>query len=117
MAKRIETASDLDQHDPQTSMIARPGTVRLSNPKAQHTTPGPWQFRFGSSFRIIGPNGYDVLMFSDDNRAIPSTTDARLIAAAPELLAALIRAQKALNDEGYFNEGRSCQAAITKATV
>lgn len=85
-------------------------------PKQQHTTPGPWTFRFGSSFRIIGPNGYDVLMFSDDNRAIPSTNDARLMAAAPELLAALVRARDMLNEQGFFNDGRSCDVAIAKAT-
>ncbi len=30
MAKRIETANELDNHDPETSMIAKPGTVRFT---------------------------------------------------------------------------------------
>lgn len=61
-------------------------------------TPGPWPIeRTGDGKRIIvgpglieGPHGYDIAeVYSDDCDPEEATANARLIAAAPELLEAL----------------------------
>lgn len=49
-------------------------------------TPGPWHI--GDGTRIIGANSQRVSV-CDDNHATPGLANARLIAAAPDLLAAL----------------------------
>ena len=53
-------------------------------------TPGPWRIAMGGSFRVIGPGTTGtVLEIGDAHRLIPGNADARLIAAAPDLFAAL----------------------------
>lgn len=65
--------------------------------KSQHT-PGPWPCEYtGDGKRILvgkglveGPNGYEVAeVYSDDCPREVAEANARLIAAAPELLEAL----------------------------
>lgn len=53
--------------------------------KTEHT-PGPWHI--GKDTRIIGANSQRVAV-CDNNEATPGLVNAALIAAAPELLAAL----------------------------
>lgn len=95
---------------------------------AQHT-PGPWALTaegFGFSVRSAGTmeNGYlsEHICSMDhyrDDRAEEQTPNARLIAAAPELLEAL---QKlcAIADDGdvasWVSEWDAARAAIAKAT-
>lgn len=50
-------------------------------------TPGPWSV--GKDTRIIGANSQRVAV-ADDNELTPGMANARLIAASPDLLAALI---------------------------
>lgn len=52
----------------------------------QHT-PGPWRYDYELDYcgEIIASNGTSICSFTDE----PSTNDARLIAAAPDLLEAL----------------------------
>lgn len=60
--------------------------------KTTHThTPGPWTGHIipGPEFVITGGNGQTVFLIGDNRRLLPMQTDARLIAAAPDLLAAL----------------------------
>lgn len=49
-------------------------------------TPGPWQI--GKGYRVIGGNSQRVAV-CDDNELTPGIANARLIAAAPELLSSL----------------------------
>jgi hypothetical protein len=85
-------------------------------------TPGPWQFIESDDARvpdrIVSPAGAAVARGSIGvNRA-----DAALIAAAPELLAALQRivnshgARAALLREGYADAVDEARAAIARAT-
>ena len=52
-------------------------------------TPGPWAFSLNHSgdYQLRGSNGH--LVFQISTGTIPDNSDARLIASAPELLAAL----------------------------
>ena len=59
-------------------------------------TPGPWKLSLGSEYIIDGANGQNVFLIGNDRRAIPSIEDRRLILAAPDLLACLIDAVRAL---------------------
>lgn len=98
---------------------------------AQHT-PGPWDYdQTGDDKRICvgiglveGPNGYDVAeVYSDDCDHDEALANARLIAAAPDLLDA-VRELEAILAEGLFNiepdrisrAREAGRAAISKAT-
>lgn len=93
--------------------------------KTKHT-PGPWKLSLGSEYVIDGANGQNVLLIGNDRRAIPSTDDARLILAAPDLLASLIDAVRALEfaapiieapeNSAYRETIAAARAAIAKAT-
>lgn len=72
-------------------------------------TPGPWNYdQTGDGKRICvgiglvdGPNGYDVAeVYSDDCDSDEALANARLIAAAPELLAIA----EILLDRGYVSK-------------
>lgn len=52
-------------------------------------TPGPWEILLTNDFTIEGHNGDTVVRIGDERRLIPMNADAALIAAAPELYAAL----------------------------
>ncbi len=97
-------------------------------------TPGPWSWWTSNSFmRLTGADGKDggVLSASADGFRFATITvskaDARLIAAAPELLAALwalFNDYKALADSGDAGfwkledeeVGKQAMAALNKAT-
>ncbi len=94
-------------------------------------TPGPWPWKYtGDGKRIVigeglveGPGGYEVAeVYSDDCPAEVAEANARLIAAAPDLLEALQRMHQAFNAKAPIpkQEGDAleamCRAAIAKAT-
>lgn len=73
-------------------------------------TPGPWPTRESATHvTVTNASGYAV--FHDDKRIPGVMADARLIAAAPELLDAC---KAALSDDQPYIE--KCRAAIAKAT-
>ena len=55
----------------------------------QKHTPGPWRYEYEPGYcgELIAPDGMTIAAFDDE----PRPNDARLIAAAPELLEALRR--------------------------
>ena len=81
-------------------------------------TPGPWRYDYESGYcgEIIAANGSSVCSFDDE----PNKADAKLIAAAPELLAVLQSILERTKESGYlFKDSRelyAAKAAITKAT-
>ena len=83
--------------------------------KAQHT-PGPWQQSARQPYSVIGTCARDICMILDSGSDIQKA-NARLIAAAPELLDAL----KALMSRDLdhrlhgFPELEKARAAIVKA--
>lgn len=80
-------------------------------------TPGPWEiFRPDDSgfLGIDGNGGKDSVVIYDDYGGIKSEADARLIAAAPDLLAACEAAL--LNEGGWAEWQEQVRAAIAKAT-
>lgn len=91
----------------------------------QKHTPGPWPHSLsGDGKRIVvgdglveGPNGYEVAeVYSDDCDLQTAFANARLIAAAPELLAAIDRylaARKALEAAPTHN-GPAFDAAMAE---
>lgn len=90
-------------------------------------TPGPWltQWEHGGDESILSRDGGMHMIatcHAEDGRVIPSKANARLIAAAPELLEALIKLADAFDDLAGFedvgNRDASFQArkAIAKAT-
>ena len=81
-------------------------------------TPGPWLYR--GSYASFG---YFVVCDKNDRRiaAVHDLNEAntKLIAAAPDLLAALQQAVTSMQDSGYANSHiavRAARAAISKAT-
>jgi hypothetical protein len=82
----------------------------------QHT-PGPWRYDYELDYcgEIIASNGTSICSFTDE----PSTNDARLIAAAPELLEALQGMLDLLEDTSELSRKLAvmdARAAIAKAT-
>ena len=73
-------------------------------------TPGPWPTR-ESATHVTVTNASGDAVFHDDKRIPGVMADARLIAAAPELLDACKAALSA--DQHYIEK---CRAAIAKAT-
>jgi len=93
---------------------------------SQHT-PGPWTFEprleyeNGHCLGIFGPNGEEIVV-TDSGYYPPKLADAHLIAAAPDLLAALkelafwCRGPADPDDmESYYEAQRLTDAAIAKA--
>lgn len=84
-------------------------------------TPGPWPMAYtGDGKRIVigeglveGPNGYEVAeVYSDDCPPEIAEANARLIAAAPEMLEALYQY---VSDLRYPPTGDSIQRRIKRA--
>lgn len=87
-----------------------------------HATPGPWHVGEGGAAMIIyDQNGYavaDAKTFHGKHAAYSAHDNARLIAAAPDLLAALNLAYEALGEERGFHQSTTAikiRAAIAKA--
>jgi len=78
-------------------------------------TPGPWHWHdLGNDWCVSGANGDNAIVAPDRK---PSTADARLIAAAPELLAALERIAAWKTDWRIDEAIVIARAAIAKATA
>lgn len=81
-------------------------------------TPGPWTIyepESGVTYGISGDDGTAVVFWGETvNDGINKIEDARLIAAAPDLLEAL----QAIIDTGFAGgpQGHRAKAAIAKAT-
>jgi hypothetical protein len=82
-------------------------------------TPGPWYVN-GDCIEVDGPEGpRDVtlaVVLQEDNLA----ADARLIAAAPELLEALIKMRYTFTSDGTDDQHKACcmaDAAIASAVI
>jgi len=94
-------------------------------------TPGPWRVepgretRVGADIVIVSRNGLVAIACTIHEGAVNAEANARLIAAAPEMLAALEAAEALLNEhehclrEDCTNPGcvvyRQARAAIAKA--
>lgn len=82
-------------------------------------TPGPWTPKFDESYNVIGGDGATIaqckfISFLVRRSADEVAANARLIAAAPDLLEALKRARAIIAGGGYRFE--DIDAAIAKAT-
>ena len=80
-------------------------------------TPGPWWVAASGSFKVATITS-TIGIYADQMPKEESETDARLIAAAPELLQALKFAVQQ-NEHDILMTGeelRQCRAAIAKAT-
>ena len=82
----------------------------------KHTL-GPWEAREN---RVLGPDGSSIAdtWFHQVHVADETLANARLIAAAPDLLEALetmIRLRKERNPDGWKLAFETCEAAIAKA--
>lgn len=82
-------------------------------------TPGPWRYDYETGYcgEIIASNGKEVATFTDE----PNAPDARLIAAAPELLLALRSLMNLFEQHEKVAHitspvGNYARAAIAKAT-
>ena len=91
----------------------------MTNPTAAHT-PGPWNCNRSSA------SGYDIVCSENsptdvcvisrrDKTTGEIDANARLIAAAPELLAACRLVEQAQRDGDYMTAFRAVSAAIAKA--
>lgn len=77
-------------------------------------TPGSWQIEMGSDYAIYALGG--AVIFRIEKGTIPMRDDARLIAAAPELLAALRQiAWLEAGDQLGSGDVAAIRAAIAKA--
>jgi hypothetical protein len=79
---------------------------------AKHT-PAPWRYEYADGYcgEIIAANGKFVCTFTDE----PSESDARLLAAAPELLEALIECER--YGGGYTNCDQSYLPPTVRAQI
>jgi hypothetical protein len=78
-------------------------------------TPGPWRLRelADDTLAVYGAGEYDIIF---PKRGAPKDANARLIAAAPELLAALERLSWCANHTMYENpDNLAMQEALTKS--
>ena len=83
--------------------------------KTTQHTPGPWRYEYeiGYCGEIIAANGATVCRFGDE----PIANDARLISAAPELLASLEEVMAYCVEHGHdWMCMAQARAAIAKAT-
>ncbi len=83
-------------HHPVKRPVALPGIFRFKRPAAAAYTPGPWSvskegsLAGGHYWTIFGRDGYETARSAGLSRPTEEiAANARLIAAAPELLAAL----------------------------
>jgi hypothetical protein len=92
-------------------------------------TPGPWHWsnRYKTSdnerftWSLIGANGYGILSCDGEENSPQGlgesgATNARLIAAAPELLDALLRVLRDVASDGRDGWEDQARAAVAKAT-
>lgn len=84
-------------------------------------TPGPWMLSGRTVYALNdqGFNRFSALVQDAHAPAYELNANARLIAAAPELLEALEQAVTSMQDSGYQNSHvavRAARAAIAKAT-
>ena len=75
-------------------------------------TSAPWTI----AQRSVGKRHATVVLDADRNEVCEAYDSAALIAAAPELLAALKVCESVLRIQGYVNAADIAQAAIAKAT-
>lgn len=85
-------------------------------------TPGPWQWSNGRLLHNVPGEYSDTILDIQDKVWRPTEEDARLIAAAPELLEALqdldaLRGPFPPSDEAVEAAWRKASAAIAKATA
>ncbi|EME0886759.1 hypothetical protein IPC1486_22855 [Pseudomonas aeruginosa] len=92
----------------------------------QSYTPGPWQWSNGRLLHNVPGEYSDTILDIQDKVWRPTEEDARLIAAAPELLEALEDAVNSLapslillkcDDDFIAKETAQARAAIAKATA
>ena len=84
-------------------------------------TPGPWQWHHDHGWLVVESNNGDLYIKIEKGIAAKNhTADARLIAAAPELLEALESIVRLIEVEdarlANFGEVERARAAIAKAT-
>jgi hypothetical protein len=89
----------------------------MSNQTKRTFTEGPWEVHEATSSRL----GFDIQTVGGDELIafnLRNAANARLIAAAPELLEALIECRKCINHYGIQGDPASFMAdtAIAKAT-
>lgn len=100
--------------------------MKKSTPFTSKHTPGPWNFNVGKNGKVDGLpairiyNQYDMVIDFAHARGEQDIADARLIAAAPEMLAALkaifqARAPQLNFDFSNAPDMRMLVAAIEKA--
>ena len=87
--------------------------------KVKHT-PGPWQVRHFNPTEVCDCDGEirgcSGIARTSTNSPMPErVANAKLIAAAPDLLAALQQCESVLRITGYANAADIAQAAIDKA--
>lgn len=87
----------------------------------QSYTPGPWQWSNGRLLHNVPGEYSDTILDIQDKVWRPTEEDARLIAAAPELLEALeacvARITNEVADAEFLDEVDQARAAIAKATA
>ena len=81
--------------------------------KTKHT-PGPWTVKIGTEL-VIASARDTVLLIGDNRRLIPIDADARLIGAAPDLLAALKHCLLIAEVQEHPAIGLMAREAIAKA--
>lgn len=86
-------------------------------------TPGPWKYEYdyatdtGADHAIVGADGSIVTYMDGDGDSLRVAADARLAAAAPELLALLVELADIEGPQpGHVEWYRKVQAAIANAT-
>ena len=80
-------------------------------------TPGPWHVTGDEHGTMITDNtGEQIALWPQQGGTVEQCANAALIAAAPELLAALKVCESVLRIQGYVNAADIAQAAIAKAT-
>lgn len=86
-------------------------------------TPGPWRASIGNGYNsnTYVMRGEDEIceVFDDcDSEALPDLANARLIAAAPDMLAALVQLEEYLRSTPHHNavEAAHARRVIKKAT-
>lgn len=87
----------------------------MSNTKTKHT-PGPWNVKFFGykTISLLEWRGLDVCA-ADDSDYQQVQADARLIAAAPELLGILETLIKQIQHDKLVRDGSHLQALIIEA--
>ncbi|WP_426779794.1 hypothetical protein [Pseudomonas aeruginosa] len=89
-------------------------------------TPGPWQWNHGRLLHNVAGEYSETILDIEEEAWRPTDDDAKLIAAAPELLGALIAMEREksdymtrnnLGDPALERTNKLARAAIAKATA